>query len=67
MPLSREGHARTQDSIPPDQRRVRVDRGDLDRFLFAPDDVIVIVLGLAAYGLFAMVLHQRWIGVAPFG
>jgi hypothetical protein len=30
-------------AIPPDQRRLRVDRGDLDRFLFAPDDVIVIV------------------------
>ena len=33
----------------------------------AANDVIVIVVGLAAYGLFAMVLHQRWIGVAPFG
>ena len=30
-------------AIPPDQRRMRVERGDLDRFLFAPDDVIVIV------------------------
>jgi hypothetical protein len=30
-------------SIPPDRRRVRLDRGDLDRFLFAPDDIIVIV------------------------
>jgi NAD kinase len=29
--------------IPPEQRRVRLDRGELDRFLFAPDDVIVIV------------------------
>lgn len=35
--------ARVSAAIPPDQRRVRVDRGDLDRFLFAPDDVIVIV------------------------
>jgi NAD kinase len=35
--------ARVSSAIPPDQRRVRVDRGDLDRFLFAPDDVIVIV------------------------
>ena len=30
-------------AIPPDQRRARVDRDDLDRFLFAPDDVILIV------------------------
>jgi NAD kinase len=35
--------ARVSTAIRPDQRRVRVDRGDLDRFLFAPDDVIVIV------------------------
>jgi len=31
------------DAIPPEQRRVRLDRSELDRFLFAPDDVIVIV------------------------
>lgn len=37
------GFAEVQRSIPPDQRRVRIDRGDLDRFLFAPDDVVVIV------------------------
>lgn len=30
-------------AIPPDQRRTRVERSDLDRFLFAPDDVVVIV------------------------
>ena len=30
-------------SIPPDRRRVRLDRGDLDRFLFAPDDIVLIV------------------------
>ncbi|MCP4543275.1 MAG: hypothetical protein GY832_39685 [Chloroflexi bacterium] len=30
-------------AIPPEQRRVRLDRSELDRFLFAPDDVIVIV------------------------
>jgi NAD kinase len=35
--------AQVQAAIRPDQRRVRVDRGDLDRFLFAPDDVIVVV------------------------
>ncbi|MFN2168786.1 MAG: NnrU family protein, partial [Anaerolineae bacterium] len=31
------------------------------------NDALAIVVGLALYGLFAMVLHQRWIGVAPFG
>ncbi len=30
-------------AIPPDQRRTRIERGHLDRFLFAPDDVVVIV------------------------
>ena len=33
----------------------------------ALNDVIVVVGGLALYGFFAMVLHTRWIGVAPFG
>lgn len=32
-----------QQALPADQRRVRVDRSGLDRFLFAPDDVVVIV------------------------
>jgi NAD kinase len=36
-------YARVEGSIPADQRRVRIDRGDLDRFLFAPDDLIVVV------------------------
>ena len=35
------GHVMT--AIPPDRRRVRVDRADLDRFLFAPDDVVLVV------------------------
>jgi NAD kinase len=35
--------ARVLGAIPPDQRRVRLDRGGLDRFLFAPDDVVVVV------------------------
>jgi len=30
------------------------------------NDVIIVVLGLAFYGVFAMYLHQRLIGVAPF-
>lgn len=29
--------------LPPDQKFARVDRDDLDRFLFAPDDVIMMV------------------------
>ncbi len=36
-------YARVEGSIPADQRRVRIDRGDLDRFLFAPDDLILVV------------------------
>ncbi len=31
------------------------------------NDVIVIVLGLGLYLVFAMWLHVRWIGVSPFG
>jgi hypothetical protein len=45
-----EAHARfeaafaiVQAAIPPDQRRTRVDRAELDRFLFAPDDAVVVV------------------------
>lgn len=30
-------------AVPPDWRRGRLDRGDLDRFLFAPEDVVVVV------------------------
>jgi NAD kinase len=37
------GLAEVQRGIPPDWRRVRVDRADLDRFLFAPEDVVVVV------------------------
>jgi NAD kinase len=35
--------AQVLQAIPSDQRRTRVDRGDLPAFLFAPDDIIVIV------------------------
>ncbi len=31
------------------------------------NDIILVVVGLAAYGAFAVFLHARWIGVAPFG
>jgi NAD kinase len=37
------GLAEVQRAIPPDWRRVRIDRDDLDRFLFAPEDVVVVV------------------------
>jgi NAD kinase len=30
-------------SLPPDQRRTLVDRDQIDRFLFAPDDLVVVV------------------------
>jgi len=35
--------AAVQEAIPADQRRVRVDRDQLDRFLFAPDDIILVI------------------------
>ena len=35
--------ARARPRSPPDWRRARVDRDDLDRFLFAPDDVVVVL------------------------
>lgn len=31
------------------------------------NDVLALLLGLVAYYVFAMHLHARWIGVAPFG
>ena len=31
------------------------------------NDVIAVIGGILLYGVFAMVLHARWIGVAPFG
>lgn len=31
------------------------------------NDLIAVVAGIALYGVFAMYLHARWIGVAPFG
>jgi NAD kinase len=38
-----QGLQRVLAAIPTDQRRTHVDRDELDRFLFAPDDVIVVV------------------------
>ena len=37
------GLAAVDRAIPPDRRRARVDRDSLDRFLFAPDDVVLAV------------------------
>lgn len=37
------GLAEVQRALPADWRRTRVDRQNLDRFLFAPEDVVVIV------------------------
>jgi uncharacterized membrane protein len=31
------------------------------------NDLILVVVGIAAYVVFALWLHGRWIGVAPFG
>ena len=46
----REAHERfcdalrvVESAIPPDRRRTRVDRDLLSRFLFAPDDVVIVV------------------------
>jgi len=35
--------AAVQSAVPMDWRRGRVERGDLDRFLFGPEDVVVVV------------------------
>ena len=52
--------------IPSDWRRARVDRGDLDRFLFEPADIVVTV---GSSGLVANVakylVGQRVVGVNP--
>lgn len=37
------GFARAYRAIPADRRRTRVDRDELDRFLFAADDVVVVI------------------------
>jgi hypothetical protein len=39
----RDGFGRVLAAIPPERRRVRVDRAELDRFLFAPDDIVLVV------------------------
>jgi NAD kinase len=55
-----------QQAIPSFQRRVRIDRDDLDRFLFAPDDLVVIVGQDGLVPNVAKYLRgQRVIGINP--
>ena len=62
----RETLAAVSAAVPTEWRRVRLDRGDLDRFLFEPDDLIVAV---GPDGLVANVAKylagQRVIGCNP--
>ncbi|MEE8391606.1 MAG: hypothetical protein V3S14_12530 [Anaerolineae bacterium] len=58
--------AQVLNAIPPNQRRVRLDRSDLDRFLFAPDDIVVIVGQDGLVPNTAKYLHgQLAIGINP--
>jgi NAD kinase len=60
------GMARVVRAIPADQRRVRVDRAELDRFLFAPDDLVVVVGQDGLVPNTAKYLDgQRTIGINP--
>ena len=60
------GLATVMRSLPADRRRVRVDRDELDRFLFAPDDVVVVVGQDGLVPNVAKYLHgQSAIGVNP--
>jgi NAD kinase len=53
-------------AIPTDWRRGRVERGDLDRYLFAPDDIIVVVGQDGLVANVAKYLHgQAVIGINP--
>jgi NAD kinase len=53
-------------ALPSDRRRTHVDRGLLDRFLFAPDDVVVIVGQDGLVPNVAKYLHgQSVIGINP--
>ncbi len=58
--------ARVTGKLPPDQRRAHIDRADLPQFLFAPDDLVVVV---GQDGLVANVAKylkgQRVLGVNP--
>jgi hypothetical protein len=39
----REHHSHVLGAVPPDWRRAAISRADLDRFLFEPDDIIVVL------------------------
>lgn len=57
---------RVDGALPADQRRTRVDRDDLERFLFAPDDIVVIVGQDGLVPNVAKYLRgQRVLGVNP--
>jgi NAD kinase len=64
--LHRAHHARVLGAVPPQWRRASIQRADLDRFLFEPEDIVV---ALGQDGLVANVakyLHgQRVIGLNP--
>ncbi len=68
-----EAHARQERAlkvvtaaIPADQRRTRLDRNDIDRFLFAPDDLVVIVGQDGLVPNVAKYLQgQRTVGINP--
>jgi len=60
------GLARVVSAVPVDQRRTRVDRDSLDRFLFAPDDIVVVVGQDGLVANVAKYLHgQVVIGINP--
>lgn len=54
-------YAAVEQAIPADQRRVRVDRQDLDRFLFAPDDLILVVGQDGLVANVAKYLKGQWV------
>lgn len=58
--------AQVAGKLPPDQRRAHIDRADLPQFLFAPDDLVVVV---GQDGLVANVAKylkgQRVLGINP--
>lgn len=64
--VQREAVKAVADRIPTDWRQARVDRSDLDRFLFEPDDVVVAVGQDGLVANVARFLHgQVVVGVNP--
>lgn len=66
-------HERLQDgvraslaAVPPDLPYVRVERGDLDRFLFGPDDLVMVVGQDGLVANLAKYLRAQWcFGINP--